>query len=346
MNAPFVFDAHLDLAMNACRGRDPLQPAADQPIVENEIATVGLPDLRAGRVTHLCAAIFCEPSFNGSVGYADYDQAYAMARTQLAVYQQWHAAGEINIDSGPLSRYPGRGLGRGSATNASTPINALLLMEGADAIRNPDDLAFFAAAGLRLIGLSWLATRYAGGTGQPGPLTAEGVALVAEIDKLNLIHDASHLAEQSFWQLSDIAARPIIATHSNCRSIVGEDPRERHLTDAMIRRIVDGGGMIGINFYDKFLLPAEEFGKRRATLDDVVQHIRHICDLAGDAKHVGLGTDMDGGLGRQHIPEDIATSADLAKLYDALLTAGFDDAAARGVLGENWMGFFDRALVA
>lgn len=329
MTAPFVFDAHLDLAMNACRGRDPLQPAADQPIVENEIATVGLPDLRAGHVKHLCAAIFCEPSFNGSVGYADYDQAYAMARTQLAVYQQWHAAGEIQID--------------GPRADASA-IDALLLMEGADAIRNPDDLAFFAAAGLRLIGLSWLATRYAGGTGQPGPLTADGVAFVTEIDKLNLIHDASHLAEQSFWQLSEIAARPIVATHSNCRSIVGDDPRERHLTDAMIRRLVNGGGMIGINFYDKFLLPAIEFGKRRATLTDVVRHIRHICDLAGDARHVGLGTDMDGGLGRQHIPEDIATSADLPKLYDALLAAGFDDADARGVMGENWNAFFAQSL--
>ena len=334
MTAPHVFDAHLDLAMNACRGRDPLQPAADQPIVEGEIATVGLPNLRDGGVQHVCAAIFCEPSFNGSAGYADADQAYAMARTQLTVYQQWHAAGEIRIVSGPLAR---------EHTQAGT-IDALLLMEGADAIRNPDDLRFFADAGLRLIGLSWLATRYAGGTGQPGPLTADGVALVSEIDKLNLIHDASHLAEQSFWQLTDLAARPIVATHSNCRAIVGDDPRERHLSDAMIRRIVAGGGMIGINFYDKFLLPADEFGKRRATLDDVVRHIRHICDLAGDAKHVGLGTDMDGGLGRQHIPENIATSADLPKAYDALLAAGFDDAAARGVLGENWVRFFDRTL--
>lgn len=328
-DAPFVFDAHLDLAMNACRGRDPLQPAALQPVVENEIATVGLPDLRAGGVKHLLAAIFCEPSFNGSVGYTDPDSAYAMARTQLAVYQQWHAAGEIQIN----------GL-RGDVS----AIDALLLMEGADCIRTPDDLHFFYEAGLRAIGLAWVATRYAGGTGQPGPLTADGVALVAEIDKLNLIHDTSHLAEQSFWQLSEIAARPIIATHSNCRSIVGKDPRERHLTDAMIRRIVDGGGMIGINFYDRFLLPADEFGKRRATLADVVRHIKHVCDIAGDAAHVGLGTDMDGGLGQQHIPVDIQSSADLPKLYNALLDAGFDDASARGVLGENWLHFFEHAL--
>lgn len=325
-----IFDAHLDLAMNACRGRDPLQPAAIQPIVENEIATVGLPDLRTGGVRHLCAAIFCEPSFNGSVGYTDPESAYAMARTQLAVYQQWHAAGEIQIN----------GL-RGDAK----AIDALLLMEGADAIRTPDDLAFFAEAGLRVIGLSWIATRYAGGTGQPGPLTAAGRELVGEIDRLNLIHDASHLAEESFWQLTDLAARPIVATHSNCRAIVGADPRERHLSDDMIHRIIQSGGMIGINFYDRFLLPTDEFGQRRANLADVVRHVQHVCDIAGDAKHVGLGTDMDGGLGRQNIPVEIETSADLPKLHRALLNAGFDEAAANGVMGENWANFFDRVLV-
>jgi membrane dipeptidase len=330
VSTPLVFDAHLDLAMNACRGRDPLQPAAVQPVVENEIATVGLPDLRAGGVRHLCAAIFCEPSFNGSVGYTDPESAYAMARTQLAVYQQWHAAGEIQVN----------GL-RGDAS----AIDALLLMEGADAIRTPDDLAFFTQAGLRVIGLSWIATRYAGGTGQPGPLTAAGRDLVGEIDRLNLIHDASHLAEESFWQLADLAARPIIATHSNCRTIVGSDPRERHLSDDMIRRIIQTGGMIGINFYDRFLLPADQFGQRRATLDDVVRHIRHVCDIAGDARHVGLGTDMDGGLGRQNIPIEIETSADLPKLHHALLAAGFDEKAANGIMGENWAAFFDRVLV-
>lgn len=326
---PMIFDAHLDLAMNACRGRDPLQPAASQPIVENEIATVGLPDLRAGGVKKLCAAIFCEPSIKGSVGYASADEAYAMARVQLTVYEQWHAAGEIRI--------------RGLDGDADAP-EAIILIEGADCIRTPDDLAFFAAAGVRVVGLSWIATRYAGGTGQPGPLTMAGIELVREIDRLNLVHDASHLAEQSFWDLADLAQRPIIASHSNCRAIVGDDPRERHLSDAMIRRIIEGGGMIGINFYDRFLLPATEFGARRATLDDVVRHIRHVCEIAGDANHVGLGTDMDGGLGRQNIPIEIETSEDLPKLYEKLVEAGFDDVAARGIMGENWERFFGHAI--
>ena len=142
----------------------------------------------------------------------------------------------------------------------------------------------------------------------------------------------------------DATATPVVATHSNCRAIVGDDPRERHLTDAMIRAIVARGGMIGMCFFDKFLLPAAAYGKRRATLDDVVRHVRHVCDMAGDAKHVGLGTDMDGGLGREQIPIEIETSADLPKLFDKLTAAGFGDADARGVLGGNWRSFFAARL--
>jgi membrane dipeptidase len=114
----------------------------------------------------------------------------------------------------------------------------------------------------------------------------------------------------------------------------------------MIRAIVRRGGVIGINFFDKFLLPPGEYGRRRAALTDVARHARHICDLAGDATHVGLGTDMDGGLGRDEIPEEITTSADLPRVGEALAAAGFDDAAVRGITGENWLNYFRRHLPA
>src|SRR5204862_3228475 len=128
---------------------------------------------------------------------------------------------------------------------------------------------------------------------------------------------------------------------SNCRAIV---PTDRHLSDDMIRAIVKRDGVIGINFYDKFLLPPDEFRKRRGTLRDVIRHMRHICDLAGDGRHVAIGTDMDGGLGRNEIPEEIITSADLPKLGDALRREGFDEQAVDGIMGGNWMRFFGRAL--
>jgi membrane dipeptidase len=161
------------------------------------------------------------------------------------------------------------------------------------------------------------------------------------LDRLGIVHDASHLAEESFWQLLGISGGAVIASHSNSRSIV---PTDRQISDDMARAIFKRGGVIGINFFDKFLLPPSEYKSRRATLADVVRHIRHFCDLAGDATHVGLGTDMDGGLGRDEIPLEIRTSADLPRVADALSAAGFADADVRGIMGENWIGFFRRHL--
>jgi membrane dipeptidase len=217
----------------------------------------------------------------------------------------------------------------------------ILLMEGADPIRSPDDVRLFHDAGVRIVGLAWKRTRHAGGTGAPGPLTPEGRDLVRVLDEFQMIHDASHLAEESFWNLMDLTSGPVIASHSNCRAIV---PGDRHLSDDMIRAIAERGGVIGINFYDKFLLPPDEHGKRRATLNDVVRHVRHICDLTGSASHVGIGTDMDGGLGREQIPVEIESIADLHKLGDNLTASGFGDNDVSGITGANWSRFFARCL--
>jgi len=225
--------------------------------------------------------------------------------------------------------------------DARVTLKAILLLEGADAIPSPADVAEWFDEGLRVVGLAWKATRYAGGTGQPGPLTTDGVRLVRELDRFGIIHDASHLAEESFWQLLDISSGPVIATHSNCRLIV---PTDRQLSDDMIRAIIQRGGVIGINFFDKFLLRPEDYGRRRATLNDVVAHVRHICDLAGNAKHVGLGTDMDGGLGREQVPVEIETSADLPRVADALTSAKYSDDDIAAIMGLNWARFFQEHL--
>ena len=328
-----IVDAHLDLSSNALEGQDVLKPARERLPSGPEIPTVGLPDLRAGNVGLICATIFTMPSINGEAGYRDADEAYVQGQAHLKWYQTQEAAGHfrfvkwreelVHFVPSPVAQ------------------DAILLMEGADPLRTPGDIGQWYEAGMRIVGLAWKGTRYAGGTGVPGPLTGEGVAVLKELERYKIIHDTSHLAEESFWQLLDLTRGPVMASHSNCRSIV---PTDRQLSDEMIGAIFGRNGVIGINYFDKFLLPPNEYGKRRAMLADVVVHMKHMCDLAGDAKHVAIGTDMDGGLGRNEIPVEVETSADLYKLADALSSEGFSDADVAGIMGGNWIEFFGRSL--
>lgn len=331
-----VIDAHLDLAYNVKRGRDVTRPAAEQPFVQNETATVGLPDLRRGNVGLICATIFALPHTEKEPGYRTADEAQVAGFEQLQWYMGAMKAGEIDLvttrDEVPTTA--------DYATSKSVP--AILLMEGADPIVDPErDLKMWFDAGVRIIGMAWRRTRFCGGTGEPGPLTPLGVTLAKQMDTLGMIHDASHLAEESFWQLCDVAKGPLFASHSNCRSIV---PTDRQLSDEMIKAIVARGGVIGINFFDKFLMRPDEYKTRRAHLGDLVAHIDHICQLVGSARHVGLGTDMDGGLGREHIPQEIVTAGDLPRVGDGLRAAGYGAADIEAILGGNMARFFRENL--
>ena len=326
-----IVDAHLDLSYNAVRGRAVLQPAEQQLPDGQGIPSVGLPNLKAGGVGLICATIFCEPADEKHEGYRTPDEARAAGLRQMQWYHEQEKRGHFAFvrRAADVPTEPGNVLA------------AILLLEGADAIRAPDEVAEWFDAGLRIVGLAWRGTRYAGGTGVPGPITPAGRELVPALDRHGIIHDLSHLAEESFWQLLDQSGGPVMASHSDCRAIV---PTDRQLSDEMIRAIARRGGVIGINFFDKFLIPPAQRGTRRATLQDVTAHLRHMCDLIGDARHVGLGTDMDGGLGREEIPVEIRTSADLPRVAEAISKAGFSDAEVASVMGENWVAYFRLAL--
>jgi membrane dipeptidase len=327
-----IVDAHLDLAYNVFRGRDVRRPAAEQPVVENEIATVGLPDLVGGGVGLICATVFCPPWRYGRAGYQTAEEAWGIAQEQLRCYEQWSNEGllekvtrksELKLEAGK-TKY-------------------LLLLEGADAVREPGDVGRLYAQGVRIIGLSWRKNRMAGGTGFPGPISEEGKGVVRAMDKLGMIHDTSHLADEAFWELLGMSDGPVMASHSNCRKIV---PGDRQLSDEMIRALVERGGVIGMNFYDQFLMRPEEYKKRQCTMEDLLAHVRHICELTGNARHVALGTDMDGGVGREEIPREIQSAGELCKVADALSGMGFPDEDVKNVMSENWMRYFSENLPA
>ena len=356
----FIVDAHLDLSYNALRGRDLTLPAAQQKPDDEGTPTVGLPDLRAGGVGLVCATIFIEPaSRNAAGGYHSADEAHQQCLRNLQWYNEQVAAGRMRWVRN-RQELPARGAALGTsplATNnqqLATPTHSapstqhsalpfILLLEGADALRSEADVTWWWQQGLRIVGLAWKRTLLAGGTGEPGPLTPLGRTIAAALDRSGFIHDVSHLAEESFWQLLELTKGPVIASHSNSRAII---PTDRQLSDDMARAVVHRGGIIGINLFGRFLVPPAERGKRPATLADAVRQIRHFADLFGHVRQIGLGTDLDGGFGREDSPHELTSIADLPKLADQLSAAGFGDRDVAGIMGENWMDFFGRALPA
>ncbi len=319
-----IADLHLDLAWNATNGRDLSLPPDEQPDLGFGPAAVSLPTLLAGGTRLIGATLFADPDASASPAQ--------QCRAQLAAYHEM-----------PLV------LVKKMQDLGSADLAAVVLMEGADAIDLDEDelspRAWF-EAGVRIVGLAWGQTRYAGGTRAPGPLTPDGRRLVPMLDELGMIHDASHLAEESLDGLLDLATGPVFASHSNCQILVKDDPNGRHLTDRHIADITGRGGIVGINLFDKFLLPPTILARRRATLADWTAHVRHVCDLAGDARHVALGSDADGGFGKLRLPEELDTVADYPKLGDALSAAGFGDDDIGRILYTNAHAFLEKSLRA
>ena len=303
---------------------------------------MGLPDLRRGDVRLICGTLFAEPKHDDEPGYTDCQGAYDDAMAQMDWYDQQAKAGRLKLVRTARDLPKPTDLPAASTRSESTDaIATIVLMEGGDPLRTIADAQHWFARGVRIVGMAWKRTHLCGGTANPGSLTALGISMVRELDRLGIIHDASHLAEESFWQLLKLTDRPVMASHSNCRAIV---PTDRQLSDEMIKAIVARGGVIGINFFDRFLIPPAEYKSRRASLDDVVAHAQHICNLAGNANHVAIGTDMDGGLGKEQIPQEITASSDLYLLKDAMRVAGFKADAIERIMWQNWLEFFRKNL--
>lgn len=334
MGTMLIIDGHEDLAWNATElERDETAELAEIRRREGAVpahgegtATTCLPSLRAADVRVVMATIFTYPTSTSSSlrpGYATPEEAFSRGMAQVSYYQQLQERGEATV------LHSRADLEAVLAGERPRP-GLALVMEGADPLRTPADLAQFAAAGLRFVGLSWKATRYAGGTGAPGPLSDAGRALLREMERLSVVLDVSHLAEESFWQALELFHGRVIASHANCRAFVNTD---RQLSDAMIRAIAERDGVIGLVFFKRFIRVK---GDHPVTLDDLVRHADHISQLVG-TRHVALGSDLDGGIGRESIPQGMDSVEDLPRFAEVLATAGYHKQAITGIMGENWL---------
>lgn len=322
-----IVDAHLDLAHNVLDlGRDLTLPLEElrRRDTNKDIPVVTLPALREGGVGLCFATLWADPK-----KHTDPQAAHAAARAQLEVYRRWEEMGLVRIirSAGDLRSHRERW--------PTDRVPALLiLIEGGECIREPGEVAFWKAEGVRLIGPAWNRTRYCGGTREPGGLTALGAELLEAMDEAGLALDFAHMDEQAFWESLELFRGPVCATHSNPRSLLGgaETPfANRHLSDAMILAIGERGGMVGTVLFNFFLDHTWSRGMQRVGLQAVQKHLYHTAGLIGWDK-VGLGSDFDGGFGMNENPEGIDRPGDLAKIGDLVPAE-----ARQGVLGGNWL---------
>jgi membrane dipeptidase len=365
-----TFDWHLDLAWNALEwNRDITKSVADVRRREIEagykgpgrgVNTVTLPALREGHVAVVSATLLArhdrfgvQLGFIPKSGYESAEAANAMALGQLAYYRALERRGVIRI----LSDWPKLDahvrewqayLDRPSRERerAGEPLLGFVIsMEGADPILSPDDVGEWWKVGLRIVSLSHYGNgRYSHGTGTPGPLNEQGPALLRAMEQAGMILDVTHLADDAMDQALEQFGGVVLASHHNCRTLVD---RQRQLRDSDIRKIVDRGGVIGAAL-DCWMLDAgcgQGPGniRRIATLDNVADHIDHVCQLAGSARHSAIGTDLDGGFGTEQSPADLDTIADLKKLPPILEKRGYSADDIRGIMHGNWLALMKRA---
>ncbi len=350
-----IVDAHEDIAWSALAlGRDYRRSALEtrrleegtEAVRRNGRCMLGLPEWLAGNVAVIWGSIYLSPkrAAEGSwdpQSYADEEEAYRRANEQVDYYERLAEQAEsvrLIRDRADLEAV------LASWEGDAPQVGIMPAMEGADPIRRPEDVEYWHERGVRVVSLAWAAgSRYAGGNRAPGPLTDAGRALLEALAEFGLILDVSHLAEEAFWEVVDRYEGPIVATHSNPRALV---PGPRQLSDRMIRALAERDGVIGIVPYNRFLKPdwSPADGKEAATLQNVAAAIDHVCQVVGDAAHVGIGSDFDGGFGAESAPAGIDTVADLPKIADTLAERGFAEKDIAAVMGENWLRVLRAAL--
>ncbi|HTX89935.1 MAG TPA: membrane dipeptidase [Anaerolineales bacterium] len=356
MTDHLIVDAHEDLAYNILNfGRDYTRSVVESRQVEQTSnpeapehageTLLGWPEYQRGRVAVVFGTLFATPARRKEgdwdrQSYADFAEAHRIYRAQL---DEYHRLTDDHPDRfrliGARPDLEAILADWADASRTEHPVGLVPLMEGADGLGGPSELGEWWDAGLRLIGLAWAGTRYCGGTRDPGPLTDEGRELIRAMADFGFTLDLSHMDPLSARESLDLYPGPVIASHSNAASLLPGYDGNRLLPEDVIRGLIGRGAVIGIIPYCTFLSTGWRRGDRREgiTLETVAAQIDHICQLAGDALHVGLGSDFDGGFGLDSVPTGVDSISDLQKLDPILKAKGYNDEAIAAVLGENWL---------
>jgi len=353
----FTIDAHLDLSMNAMEwNRDLTRPLSeinareqgmtDKPDRGN--ATVSLPELRKGNVGLVVAtqiARYVAPD-NPLPGWHSPQQAWAHTQAQLAWYRAMEEQGELKQIRNWQELEVHLANWNTGEDKSQKAIGYILSLEGADSIVSLDYLETAHENGLRALGPAHYGPgRYAYGTDASLPLSQQGKDLLRKMEELGIILDATHLCDLAFWDALDHFQGPVWASHNNCRTLVDHN---RQFSDEMIKALIARGAVIGGVFDAWMLSPGWIRGKstpqeRNVTLSTLLDHMDHICQLAGNANHIGIGSDLDGAFGKEQCPSDLESIADLQKIPDLLRARGYTEADVQKVMHGNWLHFLKKA---
>jgi membrane dipeptidase len=353
----FIIDAHLDLSMNALEwNRDLTQPLST--INEREVgltdkpdrakAVVSLPELRKGKIGLVVATQIARYVAPGNLlpGWHSPEQAWAQTQGQLGWYKAMEDAGEMIQINDLTTLDQHLKLWTDSNTNEHKPIGYILGLEGADSIVTVGHLERAYQYGLRAVGPAHYGPgRYAQGTDATGFMGPKGHELLKEMERLNIILDATHLCDDSFWEALDHFNGHVWASHNNCRALVNHN---RQYSDDQIKALIERGAVIGAALDAWMMVPNWVRGEStpkgmNCNLAVMVDHIDHICQLSGDAFHVGIGSDLDGAFGREQCPYDLESISDLQKVTGLLKDRGYTSADIANIMHGNWIQFLRKA---
>jgi len=377
MKPHWMIDGHLDLAYNVLTfGRDLFRSVQDirqsergtlTPRRNNGECTVAVPDMQQARTALVIASLFVVRAgvledWETQV-YRTPQEARQRWLEQLDVYRRWcedHLETFRRVETRrdlqtvlqawqdfPLPEpLPPEAEPDERPAPACPPIGLVVMMEGAEGLREPREIEDYAAQGVRLVAPVWAGGRFCGSNRDEGAFTREGWELLDILADLGMGLDLAHMNERSSLQALDRFEGWLCASHSACRALARQPDNQRLLSDTQIRRIVERDGVIGIALNARWLRPGWSAGDPResTTLKHVAAHVDHICQIAGDARHVALGSDLDGGFGLERIPAGVDTIADLPRLADALAEAGYNEMDLAAIFGGNWQTFLERIL--
>ncbi len=349
-----LFDAHLDLSLNAIEwNRDLTQPLAEIRRREAHLrdkpdrghGTVCLPEMRKAGIAVCVATQLARlehDAFSPVFGWRSQAQAWAMTQAQLAWYRAMEEAGEMVAlrDGAAIDAHLAKWSATAENERARLPIGYVRSLEGADSIISLQHLERAYAEGLRAIGPAHYGPGvYAQGTNTEGRFPARGLELLKAADELGLILDVTHLSDACFWQATDLFKGPIWASHHNARALV---PHQRQLADDMFRALVARDSVVGVALDAWMIVPGWERGKTTPQsanlwLARLVEHIDHFCQIAGNARHVGIGSDLDGAFGNEQTPQDVDSIADLQRVPALLRGRGYSSGDITGIMSGNFL---------